>query len=127
MREKIVALAGRRIDAPDAETPRFPLRSVGSVRDRLRQVLKDRVALVCSAACGADLLALEQASLLRIRRKVILPFAREDFRNTSVVDRPGDWGPLFDRLLAEVEKVGDLVVLPGKPDDDQAYANANAE
>ena len=90
----IVALAGRRIDKPDADAPRFPLTSVDLVRGRLHHLLsvKKVTTLVCSAACGADLLALAAARDLGIRRRVILPFTRERFRVTSVVDRPGDWG-----------------------------------
>ena len=44
-----------------------------------------------------------------------------------MVDRPGEWGPLFDRILDEVEEAGDLVVLPDSADDDKAYARANAQ
>ena len=127
MREAIVALAGRRIDAPDDKTPRFPLENVKAVRERIRGVLKGRRALVCSAACGADLIALEQASAEGMRRRVVLPFPKEHFRETSVVDRPGDWGSLFDQIIEEVERSGELVVLPSKPDDEDAYAKASAE
>ncbi|WP_448204974.1 hypothetical protein [Azospirillum sp. sgz302134] len=84
-------------------------------------------ALVCSAACGTDLIALEEAERLGLRRHIVLPFAPERFRESSVVDRPGDWGPLFDRLIAAATASGDLVVLDdaGGTDDD-AYAAANA-
>jgi hypothetical protein len=55
----IVALAGRRIDAQDADPPRFPLEAVSTVRQRLADLLVQErtVALVCSAACGSDLIA----------------------------------------------------------------------
>src|SRR5947199_10201537 len=118
MPENIVALAGRRIDPADAETARFPLRNVELVRDHLRKVLKGRIALVCSAACGADLIALEEASDEGIRCKVILPFTEDEFRKTSVVDRPGDWGKQFDRLIAKTRHAGDPIILPkGQADD----------
>ena len=96
----IVALAGRRIDKPDADAPRFPLTGVDLVRGRLHHLLSEKkvTTFVCSAACGADLLALAAARDLGIRRRVILPFTRERFRVTSVVDRPGDWGPLFNAV-----------------------------
>ena len=59
----IVALAGRRIDAPGADAERFPLAAVELVRERLHNLLSEKGAstLVCSAACGADLLALAAA------------------------------------------------------------------
>ena len=124
----VVALAGRRVDPPGAGTPRFPPGNAGPVRGRLRALLEDRraAALVCSAACGADLLALEAAEALGLRRRVVLPFAPERFRETSVVDRPGDWGPLYDRVVEAASWAGDLVVLEGAGEGAAAYAAANA-
>jgi hypothetical protein len=124
----VVALAGRRVDPPDAGTPRFPPGNVGLVRGRLRLFLEDRraAALVCSAACGADLLALEAAGALGLRRRVVLPFAPGRFRETSVVDRPGDWGPLYDRVVEAARRAGDLVVLEAAGEGAPAYAAANA-
>lgn len=123
----IIALAGRRIDAPDADLPRFPLSNVDIVRGRLYKLLseKEPAALVCSAACGADLLALSVAGDLGIRRRVVLPFAREQFRETSVVDRPGDWGSLFDTICDEVSDNEDLVILGCSKDDKAAYSAAS--
>jgi len=123
----IVALAGRRIDPPNPATQRFPLGNAPLVRERLRTLFVACRAdtLVCSAACGADLLALEVAASLGLRRRVVLPFDPGRFRETSVVDRPGDWGTLFDRLIDTVARDGDLVVLPDESDGDAAYAAAN--
>lgn len=122
----IVALAGRRIDAPDAEVARFPPEAVGTVRDALRRTFEAEgvVALVCSGACGADLVALDVAGALGLRRRVVLPTDPASFRAASVADRPDpahDWGALFDRVVAEVEAAGDLVVL-GLDADDPGYA-----
>src|SRR5262245_43938199 len=123
----VVALAGRRVDAPKAKTKRFAAVNLICVRERIRAALISRHArlLVCSAACGSDLIALDAAGDLGIRRRIVLPFARERFRTTSVTDRPGDWGPLFDRILDEVEKSGDVVVVADAGDGDQAYSAAN--
>ena len=123
----IAALAGRRIDAADAAAPRFPLANVGRVRERLEALLRAQcsTALVCSAACGADLLALDVAGGLGLRRRVVLPFAPERFRETSVTDRPGDWGPLFDRIIGEAAAAGDVVMLGLDEGDDATYAAAN--
>src|SRR5689334_16384562 len=106
----IIALAGRRIDTPDTDPPRFPLGGVPLVRRRLAELFRVEraTALVCSAACGADLVALEEAERLGIRRRIVLPFPPERFRETSVVDRPGDWGSAFDRLVAAARAAGDL-------------------
>jgi hypothetical protein len=125
--DTIVALAGRRIDAADAKEPRFPLKNVNKVRRRVAETLRDlqAVGLVCSAACGADLIALEAAEQLGIRRRIVLPFASPRFRETSVVDRPGDWGAQFDHQIATTSASDDLVVLDLKGDNDRAYAVTN--
>lgn len=122
----IIALAGRRVDSAEAKTPRFPLSNVEVVRTRIRIVLqqKNASALVSSAACGADLIALAEAGRMGLRRRVILPLERGRFRETSVTDRPGDWGPLYDRVIDAVEAAGDLTVLQREPSGD-AYSAAN--
>ena len=123
----VIALAGRRIDAPDTDPPRFPLENVPIVRERIAALLsaEHAEALVCSAACGADLIALTEAERLGLRRRIVLPFQAKRFRETSVTDRPGDWGPMFDRLIALAEGANDLVILSGTgDDDDKAYAAA---
>ena len=122
----IFAAAGRRIDAPGASEPVFAYPQVEAVRGRVLELFRARnaCALVCSAACGADLVALEAAASLGLRRRVILPFAPHLFRQTSVVDRPGHWGPLFDLVVGEVEERGDLVNL-NLAAGEEAYLRAN--
>ena len=122
----IIALSGRRVDALQAKQPRFPLQNVDRVRDDVRRLLQDKqaTALISSAACGADLIALSVAGSLGLRRKVVLPFEQERFRETSVVDRPGDWGTLYDQIIDEVEAKGDLLIL-GKTEDDDPYGATN--
>jgi hypothetical protein len=124
----VIALAGRRIDAAASDTARFPLQNVPLVERRLDELFarEAATALVSSAACGADLVALTVAGARSMRRSVVLPFARDRFRATSVTDRPGDWGPVYDRVLAELEPPLDLVTLEGHGKDDEAYAAANA-
>jgi hypothetical protein len=124
----VIALAGRRIDAEGSDPPRFPLMNVPVVRKRLAEAFstESTVALVCSAACGADLLALEEAERVCRTRRIVLPFSPERFRATSVIDRPGEWGPVFDRLVAAADAADDLVVLDGAAGDETAaYAAAN--
>ena len=124
---RVATLAGRRIDAADASTSRFPLANTELVRERLQALLRAEQSdtLVCSAACGADLIALDVAGALGLRRRVVLPFAAERFRQSSVTDRPGDWGPLFDQIIGEVRAKGDVTVLHLDEGDDATYAAAN--
>jgi hypothetical protein len=123
----IVALAGRRIDAPDTQKPSFPLENTEKVRRCMSELFtKHQVStLVCSAACGADLLALEVAGDLGLRRRIVLPFERDRFREISVIDRPGNWGALFDRIYSEIEAAGDLVILHKSDQDEAAFLAAN--
>ena len=124
----IVALAGRRIDRPNASPEHFPVRSVAAVGERIRSALlaDGASALVSAAACGADLTALGVAETLGIRRRIVLPFPAAEFRAGSVVDRPGDWGPLFDRLVSEAEEAGDLEVLGLPKASAHPYERTNA-
>ena len=124
----VIALAGRRVDAPAAKQHRFPVGNEDRVKERIQTLFASRnaTALVCSAACGADLLALEAAETLHMRRRVVLPFSREVFRRTSVVDRSGDWGSRYDRALDQVEEKNDLVVLGFREDDSGAYVATNS-
>lgn len=121
---RIVALAGRRVDAPGATPPRFPPGNIERVSVALAVLFADlhAVKLVCSAACGADLLALEAAQSGGVQCRIVLPFDAIRFRNSSVVDRPGRWGALFD---AAIHSCNDVIVLAGNAaDDDTAYAAA---
>jgi hypothetical protein len=123
----IIALAGRRIDALSATTARFPLERCAAVRERISAVLLEQqaTALASSAACGADLLALDVAGQLGLRRRIILPFEPARFRASSVIDRPGEWGSLFDQIIREVKEVGDLVVLHEEQEDEAIFLRAN--
>jgi hypothetical protein len=124
----VVALAGRRIDAEDAVSPRFSSTNVPAVRNRVAELLvrEKAVALVASAACGADLIGLEEAERIDIRRRIVLPFSPRKFRATSVADRPGAWGSSFDRLVPLAEEQGDLIIAEhGQSNGDAAYAAVN--
>ena len=82
--------------------------------------------VVCSGACGADILALEAAAQLGLGRRLVLPFARQKFRATSVADRGEDWGLRFDAILHQLP--GEHIVeLNLQQSSDQAYAAANSE
>lgn len=124
----IVTLAGRRTDAHNAKIARFPLGSSTTVRKRIYNLLAEQKAttLVSSAACGADLLALDAAGELGIRRRVILPFEAEQFRAISVIDRPGEWGALFDRVINEVRAKKDLIFLHERKSDEVKFTHTNA-
>jgi hypothetical protein len=123
----VLAVAGRRIDAEDAQERRFPAVNEAMVAARLVDVMvsANGRGVVCSAACGTDILTLETAANLGLRRRVVLPFSRQEFRATSVADRGEDWGRRFDAILRRLpnEDVLELNLWPGKRN---AYAAANS-
>ncbi|HET8646464.1 MAG TPA: hypothetical protein VFO85_13300, partial [Vicinamibacteria bacterium] len=122
----MLALAGRRVDAAHAKVRRFPLECAEKVRARLCELMAALAAraLVCSAAAGTDLLALDAARELGLRARVVLPFDRVRFRAASVADRPGDFGHLYDHLLDMAAARGDLVTLAGAAGSEAAYGAA---
>lgn len=120
----VIALAGRRIDAPHTKEAHFAPQHESLVATRLGRFFQEQnaTALVSSAACGADLLALEIAGELSLRRRIVLPFPPSRFRETSVADRPGDWAHRYDRLIAAVH---DVIVLNYPENDPSTYSRAN--
>lgn len=125
----VVVLAGRRIDADDAQAKRFPLENVDKVRQKIHQsfLIKKPDWLVCSGACGADLIALDVAGKLNIKRKMVLSFEPDIFRASSVIDRPGNWGELFDAVYSDLNKENNVVILNYSEDDKDAYEKTNFE
>lgn len=123
----VVAVAGRRVDAQNADVSRFPAANAPAVTQRIRNMLVGTAAvtLVSSAACGVDILTLEAAGEIGLRRQIVLPFAEDLFRKTSVVDRDPSWGERFDRVLQAAAAAGDVEKLGYAPDDPNAYASTN--
>jgi hypothetical protein len=123
----IAALAGRRTDAADTKTKRFPLELGDAVKEKLSDcLLTARVThVVCSAACGSDLLFLQAAEALSIGKTIVLPFDTETFRSTSVVDRPGNWGMIYDRFVSNLKDPNQLIILNYSKDDPDAYEKTN--
>ena len=83
-------------------------------------------AVVCSAASGVDILALECAVQLGLGLRVVLPFSRQQFRATSVADRGEDWGLRFDAILQQIQSE-DILELNLQGGNNEAYAAANSK
>ncbi len=123
----VAVLAGRRVDAADAPVARFPMQNVKKVKEKLKQffIANSIDYLICSGACGADLIALNVAGQLSIARKMVLPFDAETFRSSSVTDRPGNWGELFDIVHNELHKESNVIILNYAEDDKDVYEKTN--
>ncbi|NIQ25532.1 MAG: hypothetical protein GTN88_02915, partial [Gammaproteobacteria bacterium] len=104
----VVVYTGHMIDAPGRDEPRFPPSIENEVRADIRARL-ERLAPVAaygSAACGTDILCLECARDLGVELHIVLPFAAEYFRATSVDFQPdGQWGQRFEKLLEDAKEV----------------------
>ncbi len=124
----VLALAGRRIDSAGADERRFPPENEAMVAVRIRNMMVSAAsqAVVCSAACGADILALEGARQLGLGRRVVLPFSRQQFRATSVADRGEDWGRRFDAILQAMQSE-DILELNFQAGNSEAYAAVNSK
>ncbi|HEY1391222.1 MAG TPA: hypothetical protein VGF38_21980 [Ktedonobacterales bacterium] len=118
-----MAITGRRIDAEDADQARFPPEQAPAVQQAITSAMRDmRIEMVVSsAACGADLLALNAASELKIPFWIVLPFDRAQFRETSVVDRGGDWGEIFDKHMDDAERRNAVRLIDPVNDEAEAY------
>lgn len=126
---RVIALAGRRIDAADSEELHFPLELVDAVAESIARVFAQLKPsdLVCSAACGVDLIALKLARKSGIAFHIVLPFDRAVFKKTSVEDRPGDWGSIYDSVISEASQKHRLIELVAAGDGDAAYSKATAQ
>ncbi|MDQ6941421.1 MAG: hypothetical protein M3169_02780 [Candidatus Eremiobacteraeota bacterium] len=123
----IASLAGRRIDAAGVLIERFPPARADLVAERIAAALTARriSTLVCAAACGADLLALDAARRNGIAARIILPYGIEDFRRSSVADRGVRWTAAFDRIVGEVGAKDGVRNLGLDAHDPKAYSATN--
>ena len=120
MSSSIICLADRRVDQAGANPLRFPSGNVDLATGRFAGLFGSgvAVALVYSAACGADIIAFEQAERQRIRFHVVLPFERSkrvmiDSSSRLVRRRLQDLSPLAVR--------GVLMIAGSRSDFDLSY------
>jgi len=60
-----------------------------------------------------------------IRLRIVLPFAADLFRVQSVTDRPGDWGPMYDLVIAEAKGAGELTTVGSDDGGDRGHLRTN--
>jgi hypothetical protein len=98
----VLAFAGHMIDEPGRSSPRFPPELEPVVREAIHQYFEQispPVAVVCSAACGSDILFAEEALSRGIPVYIILPFEdRDDFIRHSVIYAGSDWVKRFEQV-----------------------------
>lgn len=105
---KILLFAGHMIDQPGRPQPRFPQELEKRVRMEIAARLKkypDKIGY-SGAACGSDILFLEEMLKQKSEIYIVLPFPREEFQKTSVDIVPGaDWMKRFRRVLKQAARV----------------------
>ncbi len=97
----VLAVAGHMIDTPDRLSPRFPSSAEEAVRLEIRRFFAQLSpkAVICSAACGSDILFAEEAFACDIPYYVVLPFEdHEDFILHSVAHAGPSWVRRFDSV-----------------------------
>ena len=103
----VLVFTGHMIDRPERPAPRFPSVLEPWVQDSIRKRLEATRPLAAygSAACGADILCLEEMRRLGAETHVVLPFPPAEFSKVSVEFAAGDWKERFERSLAAADSV----------------------
>ena len=102
----IVACSGHVIDGP-GNARRFPPEAEPEVKRKIEEAL-EQMGASCgysSAACGTDILFLETMAERGGETHVFLPFAKEEFIETSVRRAGGNWVARFERVLDRATSV----------------------
>ena len=104
---QVVVFTGHMLDRPGRREARFPARIEATVT-RAVAVELGRVDAgfgYCSAACGADIIFIEQMLGRGAEVHVTLPFAEADFLETSVAFAGAGWIERFHHALARATRV----------------------
>jgi tetratricopeptide (TPR) repeat protein len=97
----IVAFTGHMIDYPGSKTPRFPDYIEKEVAREIRRILEEKNAQIgyCSLACGGDILFAEAMIERGAEINIFLPYAKNDFIETSVRFAGNDWVERFNKIF----------------------------
>ncbi|MDT4968855.1 MAG: hypothetical protein QOJ64_3592 [Acidobacteriota bacterium] len=104
----VVVFAGHMIDKPRRPVPRFPPELEGPVREAIREKLISLNAglVYASAACGSDIIFLEEMLKLGGEAHVVLPYNQKQFVEDSVDLVPGsEWRDRFESVIQRATDV----------------------
>jgi len=121
----IVACSGHVIDNP-GRSKRFPPEAESEAKEKIEEAL-EKLGARCgysSAACGTDILFLEAMAERGGETHVFLPFAKEEFIETSVRRAGGNWVSRFERVLDHATSVH-YVTNEGYYGDDSLFTFCN--
>ena len=102
---RVALFSGHRIDSPDRPQPRFPADRVGDCHKAIGDFIaaEDIDVGYSSAANGGDLIFVDELLKQGRGAHIVLPFAEEQFRNTTLAvggQGEDDWTHHFDRLVS---------------------------
>jgi class 3 adenylate cyclase/tetratricopeptide (TPR) repeat protein len=114
---KVCVFSGHMLDRAERETPQFQLADIKRVQSEIRYFFDSTLVGVAysSAACGSDILFLEEALSRGIESIIVLPFSPEDFKKSSVSFAGRDWEMRFDKALNSASHVINLDDDPAAP------------
>lgn len=104
----IVLFSGHMFDKSDRQNSRFPEKNEKQVRKALREYLKTINADIgyASAACGSDLIFLEEMIARNAEIIVVLPFDIHSFKKISVnANENFTWQDRFDSIIEKASEV----------------------
>ncbi len=99
----VAAFVGHMIDHPSRVRPRFPASIEGRVKEAIASAIKTMNVKIgySSLACGSDILFAEAMAEAGGEVSVWLPFAKEDFIQTSLLFAGEPWVERFERLASK--------------------------
>jgi class 3 adenylate cyclase len=123
---EVIIFSGHMVDAPGRRVPRFPVQYVDAVAEQIRLTLDSVGAQIgiSSAACGSDLLFIEAMLARDADIQVVLPWRKEEFKQTSVLAGGDEWARRFDRALEEATSVT-FLSQQGAPSGNLGYVYCN--
>jgi class 3 adenylate cyclase len=105
---KVIVFAGHMIDQPGRPQPRFPAALEQKVRQEIAVRLRRHGEKIgySGAACGSDILFLEEMLEQKGEANITLPFPPKEFQAASVDIIPrATWGQRFHRVLKQATRV----------------------
>jgi tetratricopeptide (TPR) repeat protein len=102
--QHVFLFAGHMVDRPKRTEPRFPPGMEKEVLEKIREAMdmfnanSQDLAITGGAACGGDLLFIEECLQRNMKVKVFLPFNTDDFVETSVSFAGDSWVERFYRV-----------------------------
>jgi class 3 adenylate cyclase/tetratricopeptide (TPR) repeat protein len=114
---KVCVFSGHMLDKAGQGTPRFQLKDVARVKSEISSFFDSTPIGVTysSAACGSDILFLEEALSRNIESIIVLPFSPDDFKKSSVSYAGQDWERRFDKVMKSASHVINLDDDPAAP------------